>query len=38
MIHGKIRCGSLHVVKFDGTSLVVRLGDPGFHSSYTKAE
>lgn len=37
-MHGKIRCGSLHVVKFNGTSLVVRLGDPGFRNSYTKAE
>ncbi|XP_037047669.1 tyrosine-protein kinase hopscotch isoform X3 [Bradysia coprophila] len=37
-IHGKIRCSSLHVVQFNGTSLVVRLGDPGFHHSYTKAD
>lgn len=40
IVHGRIRCGLLYVIRFDtrSNSLLVRLGDPGFQKSYTRAE
>lgn len=39
IIHGRIRCSSLHVIRFEEPNmLVVRLGDPGLHKTYTKNE
>lgn len=38
IIHGRIRCASLHVIRCDEDNLVVRLGDPGFRKSYTNDE
>lgn len=38
MIHGRIRCASLYVVRHDEDNLIVRLGDPGFRKSYTNDE
>lgn len=38
IIHGRIRCSSLHVVRHDEQDLIVRLGDPGLRKSYTDDE
>lgn len=39
IVHGRIRCQSLHVIRFETPNyLLVRLGDPGFQKSYTNAE
>lgn len=39
IIHSKIRCSSLHVHKFiPSSTLVVKLGDPGFEAEYTTEE
>lgn len=38
IIHGRIRCASLHVVRHDDQDLIVRLGDPGLRRSYTDDE
>lgn len=38
IIHGRIRCNSLFVVRNDEQNFIVRLGDPGFQKSYTNDE
>jgi Janus kinase 2 len=39
IVHGRIRCSTLQVAKFEGkTNLVVKLGDPGFARPFTKAD
>lgn len=38
IIHGRIRCASLFVVRYDEQNFIVRLGDPGFQKSYTNDE
>lgn len=38
IIHGRIRCASLYVVRHDEQNFIVRLGDPGFRKSYTNDE
>lgn len=39
LVHGRIRCKSLYVVRFDApNSLMVRLGDSGFQKSYINSE
>lgn len=38
IIHGRIRCASLHVVRHDDQDLIVRLGDPGIRKTYTDDE
>lgn len=39
IIHGRIRCMSLQVIRFEPPNmLLARLGDPGFQQSYTNQE
>lgn len=39
MIHGRIRCSALYVVKYKPPStIVVRLGDPGLRDTYSSLE
>lgn len=39
IIHGRIRCSTLQVIRFESpNTLLVRLGDPGFQKSYSKNE
>lgn len=39
IIHGRIRCASLFVVRYEAPNmLLIRLGDPGFQKSYSKNE
>lgn len=39
IIHGRIRCSTLQVIRYDlPNMLLVRLGDPGFQHSYSKNE
>lgn len=39
IIHGRIRCSTLQVIRFDSpNTLLVRLGDPGFQKTYSKNE
>lgn len=38
IIHGRIRCASLYVARYDEDNLLVRLGDPGLRKTYTNDE
>lgn len=39
IIHGRVRCASLQVIRFEAPNLLlVRLGDPGFQKTYSKNE
>lgn len=39
IIHGRIRCASLQVVRFEQPNMLsARLGDPGFQQSYSNNE
>lgn len=39
IIHGRIRCASLQVIRYEAPNmLLVRLGDPGFQRTYSRNE
>lgn len=39
IIHGRIRCSSLQVIRYEHPNmLLARLGDPGFQKSYSNVE
>lgn len=39
IVHGRIRCASIYVIRYEVPNmLLVRLGDPGVQTTYTKNE